>query len=145
MRTYESYKLSKAYLFFTIGLLLVLGLASIYIFSGGLGTMRVKAPLPPHLLVIWCGFLVVLGFYLLRFPLEIRFLDEDTLEFHRFWGTTVIPIREITAIKGMFLRPGYLKIKYTGGTIWLLSQMTGLYELIYLVKSRNSDVVIKDC
>ncbi|MEW6657426.1 MAG: hypothetical protein AB1424_02070 [Thermodesulfobacteriota bacterium] len=145
MRTYESYKLSRAYIFFTLGLLLVLALTSVYVFSGGLGTMRAKAPLPPPLLLIWCGFLVVMVFYCLRFPWEIRFLDDDTLEFRRVGGTKVISLREITAIEGMFLRPGYLKIKYTRGTIWLVSQMTGLYELIYLVKSRNPDVLIKDC
>lgn len=145
MRTRESYKLSKAYLFFTLGLILVLSLISIYVFSGGLGTIRAKAPLPPHLLLIWCVVLGVLWFYYLRFPWEIRFLDEHTLEFHRLLGKTAVPIREITSIKGMFLRPGYLTIKYNGGTVWLICQMTGLYELIYTVKSLNPAVEIKDC
>jgi hypothetical protein len=145
MRTYESYKLSKAYIFFSVGLILFLVLISVYVFSGGLGTMRVKRPLPPYFVFLWCGLLVVIGFYCLRFPWEIRFLDDDTLEFRGIWGTTVIPLREITAITGMLLRPGYLKIKYSGGSVWLICQMTGLYELIYLVKSRNPAVVIKDC
>jgi hypothetical protein len=145
MRTYESYKLSKTYLFFTLGMMLVLTLVSIYVFTGGLGTMRAKAPLPPHLFLIWCGVLAMIWFYYLRFPWEIRFLDDQTLEFRGFLGTKPVPIREITSIKGMLLRPGYLKIKYTGGTIWLVCQITGLYELIYLVKSLNPAVEIKDC
>lgn len=145
MRTYESYKLSKAYLFFSVGLMLVLSLISIYLFSAGLGTMRAKMPLPPHLLLLWCGVLVVLWLSYLRFPMEIRVLDDQTLEFRRILGTMSVPIREITAIQGMFLRPGYLTIKYTGGTMWLICQMTGLYELIYTVKSLNPAVEIKDC
>jgi hypothetical protein len=145
MRTYESYKLSKAFLFFTLGALLLVSLISVYVFAGGWGRLQTRAPLPTPLLLLWCGFLVAIWFYCLRFPWEIRFLDDDTLEFRRFLRTTVIPIREITSIKTMFLRPGYLKIKYTGGTVWLVAQMTGLYELIYLVKLHNPAVEIKDC
>ena len=145
MRTYESYKLSRAFLCFTLGSLLLVTLIILYILGGGLGTIKGGAPLPPHLFVFWCGVLGVIWFYYLRFPWEIRFLNGDTLEFRRVLGSKVVPIREITSIRGMFLRPGYLKIKYNGGTVWLICQMTGLYELIYLVKSVNPAVAIKNC
>jgi hypothetical protein len=58
---------------------------------------------------------------------------------------THVPVAEIIAIKSAPLSWGVIRITYKGGSLRLINQITGLYELIGAVKAANPLVEIKGC
>jgi hypothetical protein len=75
----------------------------------------------------------------------ITWREEGVLEFKSLIRTTQEPVQEIIAIKATPLSRGYIKITYHRGSLRLLTQMTGLYELIGAVKASNPRVEIAGC
>ena len=125
----------------------------ILIFMAGIGIFVgvqgfVAAGAPPELKgisLLWLGIVLWIWYVYLRIPFEITFRDDNLLEFKSVLKTTAVAPGDIVSIKGTPLSLGFINVKHTGGTIRLLCQMTGLYELIYTVKTLNPAVEIKGC
>ena len=121
-------------------------MAGIGIFVGVQGFAAAGAP--PELKgisLLWLGIVLWIWYVYLRIPFEITFRDDNLLEFKSVLKTTAVAPGDIVSIKGTPLSLGFINVKHTGGTIRLICQMTGLYELIYTVKSLNPAVEIKGC
>jgi hypothetical protein len=138
------YKLVKPILFsFWVILLLMTGIGLFMVFQG-----FQSGEIPPGVrgvTLLWLGFLAWIWYFYLKIPFEIRLRDDNVLEFVSVIKTTVVAPRDLISIKGALLNLGFIKVKHTGGTIRLLSQITGLYEVIYTVKALNPDIEIVGC
>jgi hypothetical protein len=138
------YKLVKPVWFFLWAILIFMTVIGVCIVVQGLGA----ADSPPGmkgLSLLWLGFLGWIWYFYLRIPFEISWRDDNLLEFKSVVKTTVVAHRDIVSIQGASLNLGFIMVRHTGGAIRLIVQMTGLYELIYTVKSLNPDVEIKGC
>jgi len=93
----------------------------------------------------WLAILLWIWYVYLKIPFEITLRDDNLLEFKSVIKTTVVAPWDLVSIKGAPLSLGFINVKHRGGTIRLICQMTGLYELIYTVKSLNPEVEIKGC
>ncbi len=71
--------------------------------------------------------------------------DDNYLEFCSLFRRTRVSVNEIISIKAVPMTLGFIKIKHRSGSIRLLNQITGLYELIGRVKTLNPEVEIKGC
>ncbi len=87
----------------------------------------------------------VIWYFYLRIPLEIATEDGNSFKFRSVITRTELSPYEIISIKGMFMSPGFIRLKHTGGTITLFTQMTGLHEFISTVKAVNPNVEISGC
>jgi hypothetical protein len=96
-------------------------------------------------LIVWLGILAWVWYVYARIPVAITWRDEGVLEFKSLVGTTQVPVQEIIAIKATPLNWGFIKLTYHGGSLRLLTQMTGLYELIGAIKAGNPGVEIAGC
>jgi hypothetical protein len=56
-----------------------------------------------------------------------------------------VPVSEIISIRAVAMTWGFIKIKHRRGSIRLLNQITGLYELIYRIKTIHPEVEITGC
>jgi hypothetical protein len=138
------YKLVKS-VRFLLGAILIF-LAAMGLFIGWRGwAVPGAAPEMKGISLVWLGVVLWIGFVYLRIPFEIKFRDDNLLEFKSVIHTAVVAPRDIIAIKGAFLNLGFIIVRHTGGTIRLICQITGLYELIYTVKTLNPAVEIKGC
>ena len=142
-RRYDSYKLSRGFIFFITGLLLFL------MGVGLLAATRVigrQTPGPPLAVIfVWVGVLVWVILYYLRLPVEISFQGQDTLLFKSFISSSTVAVRDIISLKATPFRPGFIILKHRGGAIRLLCQITGFYELVYLIREINPEIEIKGC
>jgi len=128
-------------------------LGAILIFMAGIGVVVgvqgfAAAGAPPELKgisLLWLGIVLWIWYVYLKIPFEIRFRDDNLLEFKSVIKTTVVAPGDIVSIKGAPLSLGFINVRHTGGTIRLICQITGLYELIYTVKTLNPAVEIKGC
>jgi hypothetical protein len=138
------YKLVKPVRYLLWGLLVFLAGIGVVVGVQGLAA----AGAPPDLkgiALLWLGIVLWIGYVYLRIPFEITLKDDNLLEFKSVLKTTAVAPGDIVAIKGTPLSLGFINVKHRGGTIRLICQMTGLYELIYTVKSLNPAVEIKGC
>jgi hypothetical protein len=125
----------------------------ILVFLAGIGVVvgvqgLAVAGAPPDLKgisLLWLGIVAWIWYVYLRIPFEITLRDDNLLKFKSVLKTTVVAPGDLVSIKGAPLSLGFINVKHTGGTIRLICQMTGLYELIYTVKSMNPAVEIKGC
>ena len=95
--------------------------------------------------IVWFAVLAWIWYFYLRIPVTITWRDEGVLEFKSPIRTTEVPVADIIAIKAMPLSWGFIRITYNGGSLRLINQITGLYELIGAVKAENPRVEIKGC
>jgi hypothetical protein len=138
------YTLTKPVLIFVWGILIFLAAGGIFL------ALRVAAPsgAPPEarwLILVWLGFLLWIGYFYLKIPFKISLGDDNLLEFKSVVRTTVVAPRDIVSIKAMPLSLGFINVKHRGGKLRLMCQITGLYELIYTVKTLNPEVEIEGC
>ena len=140
----KTYKLSRSTLIFIYGLLgfvSLIGVMAVFQgFKGGVG----RFPVQP-LLIVWFGVLAWVWYVYARIPVAITWRDEGVLEFKSLIATTTVHVENLIAIKATPLSWGFIKITYRGGSLRLLSQITGLYELIGAVKAANPRVEITGC
>ncbi len=138
------YKLSRSILIFIYGLLGFVSLIGAIVvfqsFRGGVG----RFPAQPFL-ILWAGMLVWIWYVYARIPVAITWRDEGVLEFKSLIATTAVPVEDLIAIKATPLSWGFIRITYQGGSLRLLCQITGLYELIGAVKAANPRVEITGC
>lgn len=140
----KTYKLSRPILIFIYGLLGMVSLGGVVAVFLGLQGGGGRFPAQPWL-IVWLGVLAWVWYVYARIPVAITWRDEGVLEFKSLMRTTQVPVQEIIAIKATPLNWGFIKLTYNGGSLRLLTQMTGLYELIGAVKAGNPVVEIKGC
>jgi hypothetical protein len=140
----KTYKLSRSILIFIYGLLGFVSLIGAIVvfqsFRSGVG----QFPAQPFL-ILWAGMLVWIWYIYARIPVAITWRDEGVLEFKSLIGTSAVPVEDLIAIKATPLSWGMIRITYRGGSLRLLCQITGRYELIGAVKAANPRVEITGC
>lgn len=140
----KTYKLSRPTLIFIYGLLGFVSLIGVIVvfqsFKGGVGLF----PVQPFL-IVWLGVLAWIWYVYARIPVTITWRDEGVLEFKGLIGTTQVRVEDLITIKATPLYWGFIKITYNGGSLRLLCQITGLYELLGAVKAANPRVEITGC
>jgi len=141
MKTYKVSPLNLVLVYVMLGLLTLIGLFMAYrIFSGA------GAPPPLKIMVLlWLGVLLWLWYFYLRMPVAITWRDEGVLEFKSLLGSTAVPVGDCLAVTAPLLSRGFVKLTYKGGSLRLMGQMTGFYELLSTMKSHNPQVEIKNC
>ena len=80
-----------------------------------------------------------------RIPLTITWRDDQLLEFKSLISTTLVPVQNLIAVKATPLSWGFIKLTYQGGSLRLLCQITGLYELLTTIKNLDPGVEITGC
>jgi hypothetical protein len=139
-----TYRLSRQILVFLYGLLAfmtLLGLVlvlNVVLRGGDRGPQSV-------VLVLWLGVLAWVWYAYLRIPYAIHWPEDGTIEITSPLRRLTLAPRDIVSLKGMFLSPGFLKLRHTGGKIILLAQMDGLHEFIIRVKAANPQVEVGAC
>jgi hypothetical protein len=140
----KTYKLSRATLIFIYGLLgfvsLIGAIVAFQTFKGGGGLL----PAQPFF-IVWLGVLAWVWYVYARIPVAITWRDEGGLEFKSLIGATEVRVEDLIAIKATPLSWGFIKVTYNGGSLRLLCQITGLYELLSTVKAANPRVEIIGC
>jgi hypothetical protein len=140
----KTYKLTRPVLIMIYSLLGIVSLAGVVVVFLGLKGGDGRFPVQPWL-IVWFGVMAWVWYVYARIPVAITWRDEGVLEFKSLIRTTQVPVQEIIAIKATPLSWGFLKLTYNGGSLRLLTQMTGLYELIGAVKASNPRVEITGC
>jgi hypothetical protein len=137
------YKLVKPILFsFWVILLLMTAIGLFMVFQG---FKAGEASGVREVSLLWLGLLAWIWYLYLKIPFEIRLRDDNVLEFVSVIQTTVVAPRDLISIKGMPWHLGFIKVKHTGGSLRLICQITGLYEVIYTMKALNPDLEIVGC
>ena len=141
MKTYKVIQLNLVFLYALLGILTLMGAFVAY-----QGFMRSEAPAAVSLFeIVWLAILAWIWFFYLRIPVSITWRDDGVLEFKSPIRTVEVPVADIIAIKAVPLSWGFIKIVYNGGSLKLLNQITGLFELIGAVKAANPRVEITGC
>ena len=141
MKTYRVLRLNLIFLYVLLAFLTLIG-----VLVGYQGLVRPEAPKAVSLIEIaWFGVLAWVWFFYLRIPVAITWRDEGVLEFKSPIRTTEVPVADLIANKAMPLSWGFIKITYNRGSLRLINQITGLYELIGAIKAANPRVEITGC
>jgi hypothetical protein len=141
MKTYKVLRLNLIFLYTLLGLLTLMG-----VFVGYQGFLQPEAPAALGFMeIVWLGVLAWIWYYYLRLPVAITWRDDEVLEFKGPFRTTEVPVRDIIAIKAVPLSWGFIRITFTGGSLRLMNQVTGLYDLIGAIKAQNPQVEITGC
>jgi hypothetical protein len=110
-------------------------------FEGGHGMLTIQP-----FFILWLGIMTAVWYIYARIPVSITWRDDQVLEFKSIVATTLVPVQDLIAIKATPLNWGFIKITYLGGgSLRLICQITGLYELLYTIKTRNPQVEITGC
>ena len=141
VKTYKVYNLSLVFVYVMLVFLTLVGAWLVY---------RVltspEAAGPVNIVIyVWLGVLAWIWYLYLKIPVAITWRDEGVLEFKSLIATTVVPVQDCLAIKAPIVSRGFIKLTYRGGSLRLMSQMTGLYELIGAIKAGNPRVEITGC
>lgn len=136
------YKLSWPNLIFISLILGVLALIGLSILINGI--FRGEAPgLLKGFFVLWLGLLAWILYAFLRIPFTITLKDDNSLELTSVLQKTIISPQDIISIKGAPWSLGFIDLKHRGGTVKLISRMTGFYELIATVKALNPAIEVE--
>ena len=140
----KTYHLAKSVLFLPLAALAILLLVVLAVLLPSF--LRPGAHPPPLFLgLVWVAVLVIFFFSYLRVPYAITWMADDFLEFRGPLLRTLVPVSDIISIKALPVKPGFIKINHRRGSIRLINQITGLYELIGRIKALNPGVEIKGC
>ncbi len=138
----QVYKVSRPFLIFIFFSLGCITLVSLVLFIGVIMTPDSQI-IARWFLLAWLG-LWILGWYvfLWKTPLEIRWLNDETLEFRSVMASTKISVKDIISIK-MGGLPGRrsLTLRHSRGRIMLLSFPKD--EFLDRVKALNPQVEIR--
>jgi hypothetical protein len=141
MTTYRIVRSALVLIYALLGFVLFIGMIVAFQSLKGGGS-----PLPPMpVLIIWLGVLVWVWYVYARIPVAITWRDDQVLEFRSLVSTTLVPVQDLIAIKATPWSWGFIKITYNGGSLKLIAQITGLYELISTIKAHNPGVEIVGC
>jgi hypothetical protein len=141
MKTYKVLRLNLIFLYALLGFL-----TSVGVVVGYEGFVQPGAPAALGLIeIVWFAVVAWIWYFYLRIPVAVTWRDDEVLEFKSAIRTTAVPVGEIIAIKAVPLSWGFIRITYNGGSLRLMNQITGLYELIGAVKAQNPRVEITGC
>jgi hypothetical protein len=141
VKTYRVLRLNLIFLYVLLGFLTLIG-----VLVGYQGFVQPEAPTALSLIeIVWGAILAWVWFFYLRIPVTITWRDEGVLEFKSPIRTTEVPVADLIAIKAVPLSWGFIRITYNGGSLRLINQITGLYELLGAVKAANPGVEIEGC
>jgi hypothetical protein len=141
VKTYSVMRLNLIFLYGLLGFLTLVGLI-----VGYQALIRPDTPRAVGLMeLLWLGIIVWIWWVYLRIPVSITWREEGVLEFKSLLRTVEVPVQDIIAFKATPLSWGFIRVTYNGGSLKLFTQITGLYELIGLVKARNPGVEIVGC
>jgi len=146
-----AYKVPKSSVILIYGLLGFWTLVCLVLFIGVI-TAPDRQAIGVWALSIWLGLLAWSWYRRLRMALEIRWSNEESLEFRSAIGSTkvnimgLISIEEAGALLDVPIRSfvfySFIKFRHSGGTIRLLSRGDGLKELLSRVECINPAVEI---
>jgi len=141
VKTYMVMRLNLVFLYALLGFLTLTGL-----FAGYQALIRANTPRAAGFMaLLWLGVLAWIWFFYLRVPVAITWREEGVLEFKSPIRTVEVPVQDLIAIKATPLSWGFIRVTYKGGSLRLIAQITGLYELIGTVKARNPGIEIAGC
>lgn len=138
------YRLSRLMLIFMFAILVFMTAIGVSILIGGVMGSQAPAMLKWFFL-LWVVMLAWTWTACLKIPYEIKYREDHSLEFRSLITTAAVDPQDIISIKAAALSGGFIHLKHRRGTIRLINHMTGLYELIYTLKSLNPGIVVKGC
>jgi hypothetical protein len=141
MKTYKVYSLNLIFVYIMLGFLTLIAGFMAYRSVGESGVLWAVSPT----MILCFGVLAWVWYFYLRIPVAITWHEEGVLEFKSPMGTTRVPAVDIIAIKAVPLSWGFIKITYNNGSLRIVSQITGLYELLGAIKGANPQVEIRGC
>lgn len=139
----QIYRVSSSLLGFIYTLLTVMTLGGAAVFI--LGVALTAGGPPAWFMFLWLGMLAWVWYAYLSVPYRIVVRDDHSLEFQSLLGCTTLNPHDLVSIRGVFLSPGFIKVKHTRGTLLLMGQMTGLHELIAHIREANPEVAVSGC
>ena len=95
------------------------------------------------ILVFWVLILVWVWVTYLKIPVTITRNPDNTLVFWSPLATTRLNPEDVLSVKTSSLASGFLHLRHKRGALRLVIQMSGLYELIGLIKEFNPAVEVK--
>lgn len=139
----RAYRLPASLLSFIYGLLAIMTLGGLAMLARGVGSSAGGPPI--WFVLVWLGLMACVWYVYLKIPYKIKLLDDGSLEFHSLLRQLTLHPRDISAIRGVLLSPGFIRIRHTEGTALLLGQMTGLHELIAHIREANPEATVSGC
>jgi hypothetical protein len=141
VKTYKVLRLNLVFLYVLLGFLTGLGFLVGHLTFVGPGATSALGLME----IVWFVILAWLWFFYLRIPMTITWRDDGVLEFKSPIRTTEVPVADLIVIKAMPLSWGFIRITYNRGSLRLINQITGLYELLGTIKAANPRVEITGC
>ena len=96
------------------------------------------------LFVVLLGIGLLNSYMYLRFPFEIKLID-DMFEFRSVVRKTLVPVAEIKSVRAKRYTIGFVDVRHARGTVHLINQMDGFHEFVGTVKSLNPAAKIEGC
>ncbi len=144
MKVYKLY-LAKPLLAFYLLMLAAWVLAGVVgIVVGAVGKLGSDGP-PVWVFVIVLGIALFNAYVLLRFPFEIRVLDDTVIEFRSVFRRITVSPMEVKSVRAKPYTLGLVDVVHQRGTVHLLNQMDGFHDFLYTLKSLNPAVRIQGC
>jgi hypothetical protein len=96
------------------------------------------------LFVILLGVGLLNSYLCLRFPFEIKVIDE-VIEFRSVVQKTFVPVADIKSMRAKRYTLGFVDVRHARGTVHLINQMDGFHDFVGTVKTLNPAAVIEGC
>jgi hypothetical protein len=141
MTTYRITRSAFIFIYSLLGFVSLMGVVAVYF--GLWGSPGIFPDQPFMILLL--GIMIWIWVVYARIPLTITWRDDQVLEFKSLIATTLVPVQNLIAVKATPLSWGFIKLSYQGGSLRLLCQITGLYELLTTIKNLNPGVEITGC
>jgi hypothetical protein len=141
MTTYRITRSALIFIYGLLGFVTLMGVIAVYLGLWGSPDLFPDQPF----MILLLGIMVWIWVVYARIPLTIAWQNDQILEFKSLLATTPVPVHNIIAVKATPLSWGFIKLTYQGGSLRLLCQITGLYELLTTVKNLNPGVEITGC
>ena len=141
MTTYRITRSALIFIYGFLGFVSLMGVVAVYL--GLWGSPGIFPDQPFMILLL--GIMIWIWVVYARIPLTITWRDDQLLEFKSLISTTLVPVQNLIAVKATPLSWGFIKLTYQGGSLRLLCQITGLYELLTTIKNLDPGVEITGC
>ena len=141
MTTYRITRSAFIFIYSLLGFVSLMGVVAVYL--GLWGSPGIFPDQPFMILLL--GIMIWIWVVYARIPLTITWRDDQLLEFKSLISTTLVPVQNLIAVKATPLSWGFIKLTYQGGSLRLLCQITGLYELLTTIKNLDPGVEITGC
>jgi hypothetical protein len=141
----KTYRISRPVVLFTYTILALMTLGGAVFLALFLHTGKPEG-LPGLLFAcFWTAALSWTWYAYLRIPVEIRIDETSRVHFRSVIRRQTLNMVDILSIKTPMLSPGFVDVRYRGGTIHLMSRMDGFHDFIATLKSMNPAIEVKGC